>query len=142
MLRFMPKPNSSDPMFVVPTEVPPAPKKRRVFTAAYKIRIVREASQCEFGQVGALLRREGIYDSQLAKWRQILEEHGENGLEGRRRGRKVIADPSADRIALLEKQNRRLQKDLTLAHKVIELQKKVSEILGIPLDTLDPEDKS
>jgi transposase-like protein len=138
----MPKPNSSDAFTVLPVEVSAPPRRRRVFTAAYKIRIVREASQCEFGQVGALLRREGIYDSQLAKWRQILEEHGENGLEGRRRGRKVTTDPSADRIALLEKRISRLQKDLTLAHKVIELQKKVSEILGIQLETLDPEDKS
>ena len=117
-------------------------RKRRVLSAAYKIRIVEKASRCESGQLAAMLRREGLYDSQLAKWRQIVEEHGVEGLRSRRRGCKVTTDPSAKRIAQLEKKNQRLQRQLSLAQKLIELQKKVSEILGIPLGTLDREDNS
>ncbi len=114
----------------------PRPSKptRRTFTAAEKLRIVREADACtEKGQIGALLRREGIYDSLLSTWRKSLRLHGEAGLSHRRRGRHTTRDERAAKLEALERENARLRSDLERAQAVIELQKKVSEILGIDL---------
>jgi transposase-like protein len=114
----------------------PSPSKptRRTFTAAEKLRIVREADACtEKGQIGALLRREGIYDSLLATWRKALRLHGEAGMSGRRRGRHTTRDERDAHLKALERENARLRSDLERAQAVIEVQKKVSEILGIDL---------
>ena len=73
-------------------EVRPPPKKRRVFTAAEKLRIVREAEECKPGEVGELLRREGIYSSHLSTWRKALGTHGTTGLGQVKRGRKAKYD--------------------------------------------------
>jgi transposase len=114
----------------------PRPSKpvRRTFTAAEKLRIVREADACtEKGQIGALLRREGIYDSMLSAWRKALRMQGEAGMKGQRRGRAQTRDERDAKLKALERENARLRSDLDRAQAVIELQKKVSEVLGIDL---------
>jgi transposase len=118
----------------VAVEVEPKPGRRRSFTAAEKLRIVREAAACtKRGDVEALLRREGIYSSLLAAWRKQIGLHGSEALAGRKPGRKPKHDAKDLRIAELEKRAARLEAKLSLAEKLIELQKKVSAILGINL---------
>ena len=114
--------------------VPEKPVRRR-FTAEYKLRILREADRSsEPGQLGALLRREGLYSSHLTTWRQQREEGTLAGLSPKRRGRK--ASPEAPLVAeneRLKRENQRLLAKLRQAETIIEVQKKLSEILGIPL---------
>jgi transposase len=115
-------------------EVVPKAGRRRSFSASEKLRIVREAAACaERGGVEALLRREGIYSSLLAAWRKQLALHGSEALAGRKPGRKPKLDAKDLRIAELEKRAARLEAKLSLAEKLIDLQKKVSVILGINL---------
>ena len=114
---------------------------RRRFTAAYKRRIVREADKCtKPGEVGALLRREGVYSSSLSAWRRQRDAGELNGT-GAKRGRKAQPkDPRDKRIAQLERQRRRLARKLEQAETVIEIQKKVSTLLGISLKNPDDEE--
>lgn len=115
-------------------EIVPKPGRRRAFSAAEKLRIVREAAACtERGEVEALLRREGIYSSHLAAWRKQLALRGSEALAARKPGRKPKLDAKDQRIAELEKRAARLEAKLSLAEKLIDLQKKVSAILGINL---------
>jgi transposase-like protein len=109
-------------------------KPRRKFTAQYKLRILEEADACtEPGQIGALLRREGLYSSNLNTWRRQRKEGQLAALGAKKRGRKPIPkNPLADRVVQLEKENRRLQNQLKQARTIIDVQKKISEILGIP----------
>lgn len=110
--------------------------KRRSFTAAEKLRIVREAAACtKRGDIEALLRREGIYSSLLAAWRKQLALHGSEALAGHKPGRKPKLDAKDRYILELEKRAARLEAKLSLAEKLIDLQKKVSAILGINLAT-------
>jgi len=108
---------------------------RRRFTAEYKLRILKEADSCtEKGQIGALLRREGLYSSNLTTWQRQMEKGTLDALSPRKTGPKgKRPDPSASRIAELERENERLAKKLRQAETIIEVQKKVSEILQIPL---------
>jgi len=108
-------------------------KTRRKFTAAYKLRMLNEAEQClQPGEIGTLLRREGLYSSHLTTWRRQREEGVLQALKPKKRGRKEKPkDPSAERIAQLEKENQRLKSRLRKAEIIIEAQKKISEILGI-----------
>jgi transposase-like protein len=88
-----------------PEVVPKA--KRRQFTAKYKLRIVREADACtEPGQIGSLLRREGLYSSYLTKWRQQREDGQLQALSSKKRGRKP-EDPSVEELAQLQRENKR-----------------------------------
>ena len=118
--------------------VPEKPVRRR-FTAEYKIRVLREADRFnELGQLGALLRREGLYSSHLSTWRQQRDEGTLAGLTPKRRGRK--ANPDAPLIAeneRLKRETQRLAAKLRQAETIIEVQKKLSEILGIPLPPPD-----
>lgn len=108
--------------------------ERRSFTAAEKLRIVREAAACtKRGEIGALLRREGIYSSLLTSWRSQLAVHGSEGLSPRTPGRKPKLDAKDKRILELERRAARLEAKLELADKLIALQKKASELLGIEL---------
>lgn len=119
-------------------EVLARPERRR-FSVEYKRRILREADQCRKpGEVGALLRREGLYSSQLSAWR-AARDRGELGGQGtRRRGPKgKKPDPSAKRIAELERENRRLRKRAERAEALVEVQKKLSELLGVELPESD-----
>ncbi len=118
-------------------EVPEGPK-RRLFSPEYRLRILREADGCRApGEVGALLRREGLYSSHLTLWRRQREAGALSGMRARKRGPKErMVDP---RVRQLEKENARLQRRLKQAETIIEIQKKVAAILGIPLKSHDSE---
>ncbi len=112
-------------------EVTPRAQRRR-FSAAYKLRIVQEADGCsQPGEIGALLRREGLYSSHLSKWRRQREAGALEGLRPRKRGRKLRpVDPQAKRITQLERENERLRHKLEQAEIIIDVQKKLSRLLG------------
>ena len=104
--------------------------KRRSFTAAYKLRILEEVAKCDRpGQIGALLRREGLYSSHLTTWRRQRREGQLQGLRPKKRGRK--ADPQGAEIAALRKENERLRTRLEQAELIIDVQKKLSQALGL-----------
>jgi transposase len=109
-------------------------KRRRKFTAKYKLRILEEADACtQVGQMGALLRREGLYSSNLTYWRRQRDKGILQALRPKKRGRKQIEiNPLKQRVALLEREKQKLKHKLQQAEKIIEVQKKISEILGIP----------
>ena len=113
-----------------------AKAQRRRFSAEYRLRILKQADACtKASDRGALLRREGLYSSLLTHWRRQREQGALHEMRGRRRGPKPRAiDP---RLQQLEAENRRLQRKLQRAETIITLQKKVAEILGIPLQPLD-----
>jgi transposase len=122
------------PRMAVETEVV-AKAARRRFTAAEKLRVLREADHCTRpGELSALLRREGLYSSHLSAWR-VARRNGElAGLTPRARGPKAKpVDPRDQKIAELERQTRKLQARLERAEGLIELQKKVAAILSEPL---------
>ena len=115
-------------------EVLEKPERRR-FTTAYKIRILEEADWCtEAGQIGALMRREGLYFSYLTTWRRQRQD-GVLAALSRKRGRQAIPiNPFAEQVELLEKENARLRRELEKATLIIDVQKKVSALLGMPLE--------
>lgn len=116
----------------VQTEVVPASRKRRKFTAQYKLQILEEVDACsEPGEVGALLRRENLYSSQLTKWRRQRREGMLKALE-QRRGPKPSASPEVrDELERLRRENQKLQERLKKAEIIIDVQKKVSALLGV-----------
>jgi transposase len=119
-------------------EVPEKAKRRR-FEAAYKLRILEEADRLTGpGELGELLRREGLYSSHLTSWRRQRDEGSLAGLAPRRRGRKAKRrDPLAKELDKLRRENQRLAERLRQAETIIDIQKKVSEMLGIPLASPD-----
>lgn len=116
--------------------------RRRQFSPATKRRILAAADCCtEPGEIGALLRREGIYSSQLAAWRKRRDAEGAIGLDVRKRGPK--ADPAvaeSHRTAKLTRENERLRRQLAQARLIIDVQKKVSSLLA--MDTTDDADRA
>jgi transposase len=105
--------------------------QRRRFTAAYKQRILQEAdASTEPGAVGAVLRREGLYSSHLSTWRHQRAQGELQGLTPAKRGRHV--DPQTAEIVRLQRETARLTAQLTRAELIIEVQKKVSQLLGLP----------
>jgi transposase-like protein len=115
--------------------------KRRQYPAEYKLRILREVEECQgAGEVGALLRREGLYSSLVSKWREQRERGSLTGLLGQRRGPKV--DSQAVEIARLQRENKRLQEKLERAELIIEVQKKVARLLGVPLEDNNQNEES
>ena len=115
-----------------PTYVSEKPQRRK-YTADYKRRIIEEADRCtKPGEVGALCRREGIYDSHLRRWRLERERGGFSELEPKKRGRRP-SDGRDRRIVELERQVAQLEKRAERAEAIVEVQKKVSELLGIKL---------
>lgn len=105
--------------------------KRRQFTAEYKRRILQEADACtQSGEIGALLRREGLYSSHLNTWRQQRQRGELQGLAPAKRGRK--SDPQAVELARLQRENAQLQAQLERAELIIDVQKKLSQLLGLP----------
>ena len=112
---------------IVPDPEVPEKTVRRKFTAAYKLRILKEAESCtKPGEIGALLRREGLYSSSLTSWRRQVRE----GLIPKKRGPVAQkADPIIRRNAELERENARLAHKLKQAELIIEVQKKVAELL-------------
>ena len=115
-------------------EVVAKPKRRR-FTSEYRLRIVEEADQCtESGDVGRLLRREGLYSSHLTKWREARREGSLRGLRSRKRGAKPKeGNPLEPKVRELEAKVARLEKDLHTAHTILDVQGKVAGLLGFSL---------
>jgi transposase-like protein len=110
--------------------------KRRQFAAEYKLRILREADACkQAGEIGVLLRREGLYSSHLVQWRRQREQAAQTQLKARKRGPKAkVQDP---RVKQLERENARLRRRMKRVELLLDIQKKAGEILGIPLKNLD-----
>ena len=125
-------------------EVPARPTRRR-FKAAYKQRILKDALACKVpGEIGSLLRREGLYSSLLSTWRRQQEEGALHALAGEKRGPKADPDrqhPLAQKLVQSEKKVSQLERQLKKAHLMLDLQKKVSEILGISLEPM-PSDEN
>jgi len=122
-------------------EVRETPVRRR-FSADYKRRIVEEAEACsQPGQIGALLRREGLYSSLLSTWRRQRDAAVVEGLAPRKRGRRPSKDPQAARIARLERENVGLKRQVEEAKLIIEIQKKTSQLLGIKLTDVAEHEK-
>ena len=108
-----------------------AKAKRRRFTAAEKLRVLQAADACTApGELGALLRREGIYSSHLAAWRKLRATLGTAGLVAKRRGPAPKRSAEEKRIAELEREIARLQARLETAQTIIAVQKKVAALLG------------
>ena len=115
--------------------------KRRQFTAEYKQRILAEAEQCtEPGQIGALLRREGLYSSHLTRWRQQQAAEELKGLAGQKRGRKP--DPQRAELVQLQQENERLRAQLEQAELIMDVQKKLSQLLGLKVKETGSEETS
>jgi transposase-like protein len=118
-----------------------AKAKRKQFSAAEKLRILREVDACQgSGEIGALLRREGIYSSYLTTWRRQRERGELDGLAPQKRGPKP--DPQAAEIARLKRENERLQKRLQQAELIIDFQKKAAQLFGGTLETPAQDDPS
>jgi transposase-like protein len=115
--------------------------RRRGFTAEYKLRVLAEADRCtKPGEVGALLRREGLYSSLLSAWRCQRDAGELSARSPKKRGPPAqVPDASTRRVAELEKQLAQAQVRLKRAEALLDLQKKVSEILGVELPKLDEE---
>lgn len=116
---------------------------RRKFTAEYKLRILAEADNCtKPGEIGALLRREGLYTSHLTQWRRKRRDGSLGALTDAKRGPKPGRNPLAGEVARLEREVERLKRKLDQAETIIDVQKKVSGLLGIDLASPEKEDKS
>ena len=122
------------PLSTSEVEVMAKPTRRR-YSAEYKLRILREAdASTRRGEIGALLRREGLYSSNLTAWRKQREKRELEGLSQKRRGPVPKENnPLADKVKALERETARLRARAERAEGLVELQKKVSEILGIEL---------
>jgi len=114
-------------------EVPEKPTRRR-FTANYKLQLLQQADACnKLGDIGRLLRREGLYSSHLTSWRRQRERGSLDGLTPNKRGRKPTkCNPLLPEVERLRKENEQLTNRLKQAQLIIEVQKKVSQLLGIP----------
>ena len=120
---------------------PPAPDpevvdkpSRRRFSPAYKVRILEEVDGCtEPGEIGRILRREGVYSSSLTTWRKAARNGSLKALS-KKRGRKSERNPLDEKVRTLERQNARLENELRKAHLIIDVQGKVAELLGISFE--------
>jgi len=129
-------PNRSRGISVVPDPEVPEKATRRRFTGEYKLRILREAQGCrEQHQLGALLRREGLYYSNLTTWRKQVEKGTLDALSSKKRGPKAgKQNPYTRRIAEQEKENLKLRSQLRKAELIIEARKKIAELFQLHLD--------
>jgi len=112
---------------------------RRRFTAAHKLRVLREVDRArEPGEIGAILRREGLYSSQLSQWRRERDRVAKAGLAARKRGPEPkVKDP---KVKQLERENAKLRRRNQRLEALVAIQKKASELLGIPLNPLDDDE--
>jgi len=125
-----------EPSLVVAQETEVSAKaRRRRFSAAEKLRILKEADACtKPGEQGALLRREGLYSSHLTEWRRARERGELDALSPKKRGRKAKeAHPLEKKVAELQRALEKTELRAKRAEALVELQKKVSELLGIQL---------
>jgi transposase len=122
----------------VPDPEVSAKATRRRFSSEYKRRILREADSCDPGGIAALLRREGLYSSHLKTWRHQREQGEIAGLEPRKRGRKATPrNPLAAENERLQRENRRMEKRLRQAEIIIDVQKKLCDILGLTVPPIE-----
>jgi transposase-like protein len=143
---------------VMPTSSPSAPNgtamsgipnpevvekaQRRIYSAEYKLRILQETDTCNEGQIGAILRREGLYSSHLTTWRRQRQTGQLAALSDNKRGRKPTpVNPLGTEVERLQRENQRLSQRLQQAEVMIEIQKKACAILNITLET-KPNDNS
>lgn len=117
--------------------------RRRTFTANYKLAVLRELDACtEPGQIGALLRREGLYSSHISKWRRAREAGELQGLAPKKQGRPPKPrNPLQPENERLRRENARLQEELRKANVIIDVQKKLSTILGLSLPEMNGSDE-
>jgi transposase len=114
--------------------------ERRQYAAQYKLRILEEVERCtERGQIGALLRREGLYSSHLSKWRRQRAEGQLQGLSPQKRGRKA-QEVGVEELTRLQRENERLRARLEQAEMIIDVQKKLSRLLGLPVENPETEE--
>jgi len=131
--------NDTEPALPDPEVRPKA--QRRQFSAEYKRRIVEEADACtEASQRGALLRREGLYSSHLTTWRRQRDQGVWEGLRPKKRGPKP--DPLVAENVKLRREIERLQVQLHRAETIIEVQKKVAQLLGVPIESTPPDERT
>jgi transposase-like protein len=128
----------------VPDPEVPEKKPRRKFTAKYKLDILEKADHCtQPGELGALLRKEGLYSSNLTTWRKQKEKGLLEALSPKKRGRKKAErNPLSQEVARLQRENEKLRGKLKKAETIIEVQKKISEILGIPQEVTEEEGRN
>jgi transposase len=122
----------TDPADQTPNPQVLSKARRRTFSDTYKLSILEQADQCQgSGEVGALLRREGLYSSHLSTWRQLRRDGMLQALKGKKRGPKTT-QTSAHRQELeqLRRRNAKLERELEKAHTIIDVQKKLSSILA------------
>jgi transposase len=137
----MPKPPTNSPTEVVASQENDRRQRRR-FSRDYKLRMLTEADGCAAkGDVAALLRREGLYSSHLSEWRKQLRAHGEAGLDAKPPGRKPTRDERDRHIDTLEREKAKLERELLVARKLIELAGKAHEILGVALPSLEDDER-
>lgn len=141
--------NSNGAGVAGPAERPPDPEvpekaQRRQYSASFKLKVLRQADACTRpGEVGALLRREGLYSSLLSTWRRQRERGELDGLSGGKPGKPATdRDKLATEVKRLRRENERLRHKLKQAETVIDVQKKVSDLLGIPLGEPPSEGRS
>ena len=114
--------------------------KRRQFSGPYKLRILEEVDRCTGrGQIGALLRREGLYSSHLSKWRRQRAAGQLQALSGQKRGRKA-QEVGAEELVRLQRENKRLCARLEQAEMIIDVQKKLSRLLGLPVENRETDE--
>jgi transposase-like protein len=135
-LKMISSATAGAPALATPSAAPDpevrAVAKRRQFTAAYKLSVVEEADRCSNpGAIGALLRREGLYSSHLTTWRRERAA-GALAALAQRRGRKATLSAEQKRLAAVQAENARLKRELEQAHTIIEVQKKLCTLLGLP----------
>src|SRR5712691_13000588 len=136
------EPRNVPPVSDAPDPEVAARRRRRRFTSQYKLEVLRKADACtQPGQLGALLRKEGLYSSHLVTWRKQRVV----GLTPKKRGRTGTTDPRVKQLerekAGLETDKRRLERRLQRAETIIAFQKKVAALLGIPLEPFETEDR-
>jgi len=125
--------SAKTPIFSPPDSEVTGKRPRRKFTAKYKLRMLKKADVCtEPGQLGVLLRQEGLYSSNLTTWRKQRNEGLLIAMSPKKRGRKAQPKNSlASEVARLQNENQKLKNKLKQAELIIDAQKKISEILGI-----------
>ena len=125
----MPKPLS---IALPETQVTPLPelekRSRRRFTTEYKLRILAEADQCRYGELGALLRRENLYSNQIQRWRRQLAQGGEQALSKSAPGPAPKWSAEQREIEKLRRENKRLTRKLEIANGCLDLQKKALQM--------------
>lgn len=126
---------------VVPDPEIPEKPKRRTFTAEYKLRVLAETDKAGPGEIGAILRREGLYSSLLVTWRRERERGSLDALTPKKRGPQPKRTAAEKELEKLQRENARLQEELRKAKLIIDVQKKLARMLGSPIEDEPSEGK-